>query len=62
MSRCIIDRNGSTMSAHKPARAAPFLWGIANSPWTGANTRRDRPVQCRERMGGLLRYYHKEAA
>ena len=30
-------------------------------PW-GANTRRDRPVQCRERMGGLLRYYHQEAA
>ena len=28
----------------------------------GANTRRDRPVQCRERMGGLLRYYHQEAA
>ena len=23
-------------------------------PW-GTNTRRDRPVQCRERMGGLLR-------
>jgi Integrase core domain len=30
-------------------------------PW-GANIRRDRPVQCRERMGGLLRYYHQEAA
>ena len=28
----------------------------------GSNTRRDRPVQCRERMGGLLRYYHQEAA
>jgi putative transposase len=27
-----------------------------------ANTRRDGPVQCRERLGGLLRYYHQEAA
>jgi putative transposase len=24
--------------------------------------RRSRPVQCRERLGGLLRYYHREAA
>jgi hypothetical protein len=23
---------------------------------------RKRPVQCRERLGGLLRYYHQEAA
>jgi hypothetical protein len=23
-----------------------------------ANTRRDGHVQCRERLGGLLRYYH----
>jgi putative transposase len=23
---------------------------------------RERPVQCRERLGGLLRYYHQEAA
>jgi len=28
----------------------------------GAETRRDGPVQCRERLGGLLRYYHQEAA
>ena len=27
-----------------------------------ANIRRDGPVQCRERLGGLLRYYHQEAA
>ena len=27
-----------------------------------ANTRRDGRVQCRERLGGLLRYYHQEAA
>jgi putative transposase len=27
-----------------------------------ANTRREGPVQCRERLGGLLRYYHQEAA
>src|SRR5260370_13978877 len=27
-----------------------------------ANTRRDGNVQCRERLGGLLRYYHQEAA
>ena len=25
-------------------------------------TRREDPVQCRERLGGLLRYYHQEAA
>jgi putative transposase len=24
--------------------------------------RRGQPVQCRERLGGLLRYYHREAA
>ena len=24
--------------------------------------RRDGPVKCRERLGGLLRYYHREAA
>ena len=24
--------------------------------------RHQRPVQCRERLGGLLRYYHQEAA
>jgi putative transposase len=28
----------------------------------GANIRRDGSVQCRERLGGLLRYYHQEAA
>jgi transposase InsO family protein len=27
-----------------------------------ANTRRDGPIQCRERVGGLLRYYYQEAA
>jgi Integrase core domain len=27
-----------------------------------ANTRRDGHVQCRKRLGGLLRYYHQEAA
>jgi hypothetical protein len=27
-----------------------------------ANTRHDGHVQCRERLGGLLRYYHQEAA
>jgi putative transposase len=26
------------------------------------NNRREEPVQCRERLGGLLRYYHQEAA
>ena len=26
------------------------------------NIRRAGPVQCRERLGGLLRYYHREAA
>ena len=25
-------------------------------------TRREEPVQCRERLGGLLRFYHQEAA
>jgi transposase InsO family protein len=28
----------------------------------GTNIRRDRPVRCRERLAGLLRYYHREAA
>jgi hypothetical protein len=28
----------------------------------GTNIRRDGPVQCRERLGGLLRYYHRQAA
>jgi hypothetical protein len=26
------------------------------------NVHPERPVQCRERLGGLLRYYHREAA
>jgi putative transposase len=26
------------------------------------DVRREQPVQCRERLGGLLRYYHQEAA
>jgi putative transposase len=30
-------------------------------PWDRANDR-ERPVQCRKRLGGLLRYYHQEAA
>ncbi len=25
-------------------------------------TCREAPLQCRERLGGLLRYYHQEAA
>jgi putative transposase len=25
-------------------------------------TRRDEPVRCRDRLGGLLRYYHRAAA
>jgi hypothetical protein len=28
----------------------------------GTNIRCDGHVQCRERLGGLLRYYHQEAA
>jgi hypothetical protein len=28
----------------------------------GTNICRDGPVRCRERLGGLLRYYHREAA
>jgi putative transposase len=28
----------------------------------GTNIRRNGPVQCRGRLGGLLRYYHREAA
>ena len=28
----------------------------------GTNIRSDGPFQCRERPGGLLRYYHQEAA
>jgi putative transposase len=28
----------------------------------GTNIRREQPVRCRERLGGLLRYYHREAA
>ena len=28
----------------------------------GTNGCRDSSVQCRERLGGLLRYYHREAA
>ena len=28
----------------------------------GSNVGRDSPVQCRDRLGGLLRYFHREAA
>jgi hypothetical protein len=27
-----------------------------------ANIHHEKPVQCRKRLGGLLRYYHQEAA
>ena len=27
-----------------------------------ANLNRDGPVRCRKRLGGLLRFYHREAA
>jgi hypothetical protein len=27
-----------------------------------ARTAGEEPVRCRERLGGLLRYYHQEAA
>jgi Integrase core domain len=30
-------------------------------PWDKAGDR-ERPVRCRKRLGGLLRYYHQEAA
>ena len=30
-------------------------------PWT-SGIRHEGPVRCRERLGGLLRYYHQEAA
>lgn len=30
-------------------------------PRVGTSRRAD-PMQCRERLGGLLRYYHREAA
>lgn len=30
-------------------------------PWA-TDQQREGPVQCRERLGGLLRYYHQEAA
>jgi hypothetical protein len=28
----------------------------------GTHIRPDEPVQCRQRLGGLLRYYHRQAA
>ncbi len=31
-------------------------------PCGRSGRRRDRPIQCRERLGGLLKYYHREAA
>jgi hypothetical protein len=35
---------------------------LAGLPTLGTAIRRDGPVQCRERLDGLLRYYHQEAA
>ena len=29
---------------------------------TAANENRSGPIQCRERLGGLLRFYHRQAA
>ena len=31
-------------------------------PRTTTDRHREGPVRCRERLGGLLRYYHREAA
>jgi putative transposase len=41
------------------ARILAFVTGMFPR---SANPGRDGPVQCRERLGGLLRYYHQEAA
>ena len=39
---------------------------LCGRTWTAfrrvTETRLEEPVQCRERLGGLLRYYHQEAA
>jgi hypothetical protein len=31
-------------------------------PSAQADANRDSPIECRERLGGLLRYYHRQAA
>jgi hypothetical protein len=31
-------------------------------PTATSNQSRDHPIQCRERLGGLLKYYYREAA
>jgi hypothetical protein len=32
------------------------------APYLSGDLNRERGIQCRERLGGLLRYYHQEAA
>lgn len=37
--------------------------GKSNAPlFPRAHRQREGPARCRERLGGLLRYYHREAA
>ena len=36
--------------------------GIGNELVSGAKIRSDGSVDCRERLGGLLNYYHRSAA
>ena len=45
------------------ARILAFVTGMVDQELPrSANNRGDGHVQCRERLGGLLRYYHQEAA
>jgi hypothetical protein len=48
---------GNSPTSPIPAAA---LWGVSFPRLAVGH--RTRTVQCRERLGGLLRYYHREAA
>ena len=45
-----------------PCRAQSSGEGERAAVSSGTSIHRRRPVQCRERLGGLFRYYHREAA
>ncbi len=52
----------SEFDAHYPVeRPHQGKGNVILFPLTTSEVARDGPIRCRERLGGLLRYYHREA-
>ena len=52
----LLARNGYLAAGNHQGKGNILLFPLAT------DRQRKGPVQCRERLGGLLRYYHREVA